>query len=140
MVLLFLLLTVLQKVMLVPLPVPANPHGSAVSSADVAPAALEDAGVVCWCLNRKGDRYVELLRVEFAVAPKVAGPGPTLVHFRGALDSPLATAVGTQGRKSLAFLPREDVRQFTQLADPRLNWHLLLLCTYSSWVPGRPGA
>ena len=99
--------------MLVPAP--------AVSAADVTPA-LEDAGVLCWCLNRQGQFYVELLRAEFAEAPKIGGESPRLVDFRGALDVQLATSVGVQGRRSLAFLPREDVRQFTQIAETRLNF------------------
>lgn len=98
--------------------VPVVPDGLNIPGPGDVQGALTNAHA-CWCLNRRKDRYVELLRLETGISPGVGKrlPLPQEVKFRGILPEPVPSAVASQGRRSYSLLPREDARQFRQLSD-----------------------
>lgn len=100
--------------------VPVVPDGLNIPGPGDVQGALTNVHA-CWCLNRRKDRYVELLRLETGISPGVGKrlPLPQEVKFRGILPEPVPSAVASQGRRSYSLLPREDARQFRQLSESR---------------------
>ena len=72
-----------------------------------------------WCVGRQGDVYDELflLTRPLTVPRPSASLGASQIHFRGRFDTSIESRVGSVGRRSWAFLPREDVRSFVQAVD-----------------------
>ena len=79
----------------------------------LVPAQTDQPTFECWCVNRKGSSYTELLRLVLETPPGVGKP--LHVKFRGSLQDPIASVVGLKGRRGFAFLPREDARLFAAL-------------------------
>ena len=65
----------------------------------------------CWCVNRIGSVYTELIYLELCT--------PSRTWFRGRLNHEIETAVGTKGRRMLSMLPYEDCRRFAQVPESR---------------------
>ncbi|CAE7562479.1 PREP1 [Symbiodinium sp. KB8] len=103
--------------------VPVVPDGQGTpgpGAGDVLGALTQAHG--CWCFSRQKDRYVDLLRLETDMPPGVGKrlPLPREVKFRGILPEPVISAVGSQGRRSYSFLPREDARALLQRSAVRV--------------------
>ena len=116
--------------------VPVVPDGQGTpgpGAGDVLGALTQAHG--CWCFSRQKDRYVDLLRLETDMPPGVGKrlPLPREVKFRGILPEPVISAVGSQGRRSYSFLPREDARALLQRsADARPNMSINAQCCESA--------
>ena len=70
-----------------------------------------------WCVNRVQQDYTELLCFEVCGTPSSSAASSRRTVFRGALAPTPKTVVNCKGRRAFCFLPREDARLFSRLAE-----------------------